>query len=268
MKNTTLVSGILILLAAGSLQARQIGDFNGDGSVNLVDVISFINHLSGRGQVEEIGKEYIDNIPDMNDIPDLTLGSDGPNLPIENGEWDEVNTMILEILNTACRELIEKKDDEFRTVIEGEYSGTVSLLGNWSEEEEFIFQKFEVVLEDFSDDGEKFLSGKFDMNIFENGKSFNGEIYVRDIYLLGGLKLSGKYSNDLWYKCSLMKGLSETIYEASGTFIIYKRMGMVTSMISSNFDLTFPGDPKDWEYGPNYHSGVIEWDDSSGVSDQ
>ncbi len=51
---------ILLLLTAGlatALQARQVGDFNADGKIDLQDVITFVLHLAGKTTVPEIGQE-------------------------------------------------------------------------------------------------------------------------------------------------------------------------------------------------------------------
>lgn len=46
-----------ILYAAEPAHAKQIGDFNGDGKINILDVLTLLQHLSGKIDVPEIGHE-------------------------------------------------------------------------------------------------------------------------------------------------------------------------------------------------------------------
>ncbi|MCE5269779.1 hypothetical protein LLH00_00665 [bacterium] len=57
---------MLLLMTAGlatTLQAKQVGDFNGDGKIDLQDVIAFMLHLAGRKTVPEIGQELQSGTP-------------------------------------------------------------------------------------------------------------------------------------------------------------------------------------------------------------
>ena len=269
---------LLSIVFTSSLQAKIIGDFNGDGNVNLVDVIALLNHISGRGQIESVGEEYVISTPDLNDIPELTLGLDLPNedpfVIYNDDDQDSFNAGILQIINQACRDALKQKEEEYETVMDGSYSGTAMVIGSWTVYEDNPFRNFDLILENFSNDGETFISGAFRISfpswfhtfthdgvvVYSFAPSING---IDDISLIGNCRVAGQIGSHVWYDCTIYKGSVETTYSASGRFCTFnRRVDSSSHGFSTNLQVTFDGDPVDWEDVDNNADVVV--DSSSG----
>ncbi|HUU26790.1 MAG TPA: hypothetical protein VM123_03175 [archaeon] len=59
MKKTTLLILFLSLAFVDNIQAKKIGDFNGDGDINILDAISFIRIIVNQVPDSIVGQEYI-----------------------------------------------------------------------------------------------------------------------------------------------------------------------------------------------------------------
>ena len=59
-------------------EAKTIGDFNDDGVINISDVVALIMHITGHGEIPEVG-QAIDRCEDDYFVPKPTMGLDGPN---------------------------------------------------------------------------------------------------------------------------------------------------------------------------------------------
>lgn len=88
MKRILMILLATALLCVGPLEAKRIGDFNGDGSINIFDLLEFLGYLSGKKDVPEMGHEIGDIIYDTTYVIDTAYVEKHYDESAFIGDWE------------------------------------------------------------------------------------------------------------------------------------------------------------------------------------
>ena len=226
MKKMVLVLGLLSLLLVSSVYSRQIGDFNDDGNINILDVMEFLNYLSGNTVSDQIGQEFSENSSAaenilFNTFPENVLGSDGVNEAIHDvNNIKEVNEMLIDELFQAWKLSRDKLQDNVITTISGQHSGTITWAGTVNGDSELEYVSCEAVFENYSRNGELFISGKFR---YSDGRKLDlqhaSTAEYDYIFLVGNCRITGRYSGYMWYHAKVIDWFQGDHYNYFGDFV-------------------------------------------------
>ena len=182
-------------------EAKTIGDFNDDGVINISDAVALIMHITGHGEILEVGRA-IDVGDDV--VPRLTMGLDGPNAFVASAE--QANPIVLKVLNGVLPKAWPVFNEVDSGTIQGDSYGYAEVfLTNNSHLHEIApyrtnpLLEFTAVFHDYSDDGELFLGGRMNYAspIFVSGP----ELTVPPTYdILGTVLIAGSYNGSFTFQ--------------------------------------------------------------------
>ena len=263
MKKLLLTIGLISLLTISALEAKQIGDFNGDGNINILDVMEFLNYLGGNKDIEEMGQDISASSYGMTDfnsviIPEISLGSEGENEVINDNNIDDVHAILLRQIFDSWMGARSQLDDYVITTFAGPHSGTATFYGTLGGNNAYDFMNVEVLFEDYSRDGEIYISGKFylgKMGSYTPPYPPDSPIGFDDVYLMGNCHITGRYRGYMWYHCKVARYFDGIYYGYNGAYYTARKKGDGSGSHGSGGPLTIDNSdwviPDDWQERTN-----------------
>ena len=203
MKKYFTVVAVVFFLMAVPTYAKIFGDFNDDGSIDLLDLIPFLRHISGEAALPEAGKEVVFS---GEKFPSPTLGGDGANVPVSGDNIAEIHQLITTAVYNVYLKVFEPSRDGTSCRINGDSAGYADVTGIFATNDPSGSNiDITVTFYDYSDNGQLYLSGKIhccgDYPWF-----LTVGIKFMEFYILGTLEYSGSYKGRNTYLFKL--GLS------------------------------------------------------------
>ena len=217
-------AGLISLLLVNSVEAKQIGDFNDDGKINILDVVAFLNHVCGKTEIDEIGQDIsavTSTTIKFNNyvLPETIIGSEGKNERITQHNIDKVNEIIIRILFEAWVDARLNLEDNVVGTFGGEYSGTVNFFGCLGNVASTNPLNVVAIFDDYSRDGEMFISGKFNFSSL-NTYLMYPPLWVNDdyVYIDGSCRFAVRYKGLVAYRSTVNRKYSGSYYDYDGHY--------------------------------------------------
>ena len=213
MKKILTVPVLLCFLAAGPAHAKVWGDLNGDGKINIFDLIAFLRHLSGEETLPEMGEEI--GLLEVG-IPSPSLGGDGDNVKVTRDNVGEVHALLMDAVFNIYLKAKAPLAEGVSGRVNGDIAGYADVAGSFTAGQRANggapgVIDLTAVFYDYSDDGRLYISGK----IHYGGISLSSVDEHPPLYILGTLNYAGSYKGRNDYRFTIQSFHGQLSYYGS-----------------------------------------------------